>query len=398
MFANIFSQKNVHSFSDSPNKEPIVKISKNKVAMYEQEFIEDMQRPGTRSPEEKRNIAQMMRDEGDEPDNFRADMIKEELLDHIRETGIISDEENAKWAIEKGYSLEEVQAADLAISMDAVKKDDKFAMMPEAGVGRLTGTLHSSAVNELEKNGTYVGFMNDMKVYEKGGKEYGITKGGKVIDLSYVGNFSDSPIDKVDTSLKAAKVAYEDIWEESGNYDTAEKHAVSFLEILADGNDEDVARWAGKELGDIIHDKKTQRDERNMEDMSFHTGDPDAGRSEADLNAEIYAEREEEEGRYYSAEPVKPKEYIPGGYAEGMDDSEFDAEQLEKGERVELEHVVKYTKTGKQKKIRDIDRGRAREISKDHLSEIPDYYDRLEAMEQQAEAEGALTVKVEEYN
>lgn len=68
-------------------------------------------------------------------------------------------------------------------------------------------------------------------------------------------------------------------------------------------------------------------------------------------------------------------ERIPGGFSEGKPDSEFDPDQLEKGIRVELEH------TG--------DIGVAKEIAKDHLTEMPcDYYDRLEEMEEEAEKAG----------
>lgn len=84
------------------------------------------------------------------------------------------------------------------------------------------------------------------------------------------------------------------------------------------------------------------------------------------------------------------KEYIPGGYADGMHDDEFDPVQLEKGIDVELEHVVKYTDKGNRKKLKDVDIARAKEIAKDHIAEIPDYYDRLDVMEEQAKADGSF--------
>jgi hypothetical protein len=68
---------------------------------------------------------------------------------------------------------------------------------------------------------------------------------------------------------------------------------------------------------------------------------------------------------------IQGGEAIPGGLAKGKPDSDFDPAQIEKGIKVELEH------TG--------DREKAREIAKDHLTEIPDYYDRLEKMEEEAE-------------
>jgi len=84
------------------------------------------------------------------------------------------------------------------------------------------------------------------------------------------------------------------------------------------------------------------------------------------------------------------KEYIPGGYADGKPDEDFDREQIIKGANVELEHVVKYTDKGNKRKPKDTDLDRAKEIAKDHLAEIPDYYDRLEQLEEGAKADGVF--------
>ena len=63
------------------------------------------------------------------------------------------------------------------------------------------------------------------------------------------------------------------------------------------------------------------------------------------------------------------------------DDSPFDAEQLRRGMEVELEH-------GSQDPVTDVT-GDApvmtAKIAWAHLREIPDYYDRLEIMEREAE-------------
>ena len=56
-----------------------------------------------------------------------------------------------------------------------------------------------------------------------------------------------------------------------------------------------------------------------------------------------------------------------------MADDEFDSYQLEIGTKVEMEHTD------------DVDI--AKEIAKDHLSEIPDYYTRLTDMEEEYESE-----------
>lgn len=64
---------------------------------------------------------------------------------------------------------------------------------------------------------------------------------------------------------------------------------------------------------------------------------------------------------------------IPGGLADDNTDSDFSKKQISMGAKVEMEH------TG--------DRAKAREISRDHLKEIPDYYTRLGKMEEEAKAE-----------
>jgi len=63
-------------------------------------------------------------------------------------------------------------------------------------------------------------------------------------------------------------------------------------------------------------------------------------------------------------------EQIPGGLAKGKKPKDFDQTALAKGQKVEMEH------TG--------DPNMAQEITMDHLTEDPNYYDKLELMERQA--------------
>lgn len=58
---------------------------------------------------------------------------------------------------------------------------------------------------------------------------------------------------------------------------------------------------------------------------------------------------------------------IPGGLAKGKAPEDFDSKALAKGTRVELEHTD--------------DENVAREIAMDHLTEDPNYYDKLEKIE-----------------
>lgn len=70
---------------------------------------------------------------------------------------------------------------------------------------------------------------------------------------------------------------------------------------------------------------------------------------------------------------------LPGGKADDKPDRDFSAWQLAMGTKVESEHTN--------------DPAKAREIARDHLTEIPDYYTRLARMEEAAKAEkraGAL--------
>jgi hypothetical protein len=76
----------------------------------------------------------------------------------------------------------------------------------------------------------------------------------------------------------------------------------------------------------------------------------------------------------------KLKEKIPGGLGRGRPDSDFDKEQLSVGIQTEMkEHTL--------------DREMAKEIAKDHLSEVENYYitdkgeERLDLLEQEAEKE-----------
>ena len=73
------------------------------------------------------------------------------------------------------------------------------------------------------------------------------------------------------------------------------------------------------------------------------------------------------------------KDQIPGGLGDNRPDSDFDLNQLAKGIQVELEHTH--------------DLAKAKEIAKDHLTEVGNYYidskgkGRLEELEEKAEKE-----------
>lgn len=92
-------------------------------------------------------------------------------------------------------------------------------------------------------------------------------------------------------------------------------------------------------------------------------------------------DRQEADRRYYSSLPNGGRrgrilaattpahtEYLPGGYAEGMYDEDFDPEQLAMGIEVELEHIDPQHPDAE---------AIAAEIARDHLREHPRYYDAL---------------------
>lgn len=72
---------------------------------------------------------------------------------------------------------------------------------------------------------------------------------------------------------------------------------------------------------------------------------------------------------------VAGDDQIPGGVADGISSEEFDPTQIEMGVAVEKEHTS--------------DPNVAEEIATDHLAEFPDYYDRLQEMEDSAKEEMA---------
>jgi hypothetical protein len=68
---------------------------------------------------------------------------------------------------------------------------------------------------------------------------------------------------------------------------------------------------------------------------------------------------------------LEAMEHLKGGMGDGKQDVEFDPEELAMGVEIEKEHTNSALI--------------AKEIAKDHLSEIPDYYSRLKNMEKQAD-------------
>jgi hypothetical protein len=73
---------------------------------------------------------------------------------------------------------------------------------------------------------------------------------------------------------------------------------------------------------------------------------------------------------------VRKAEKLEGGAGDNTPDDAFDPEQLKAGIKVELEHTK--------------DRAVAKEVAKDHLTESPDYYEKLKVMESDMDATKSL--------
>lgn len=69
----------------------------------------------------------------------------------------------------------------------------------------------------------------------------------------------------------------------------------------------------------------------------------------------------------FDAAGIRGEDQLPGGLADNADPSQFDQQELQKGVKVEMEHVD--------------DEQLAQEIAMDHLTEDPKYYTKLMKVE-----------------
>lgn len=285
----------MNRFSDSPKKEFVVKTGKGGIAVYDQEFIDDIQRSGIRSPKEKKDIVQMIRDEGGVPDNI-SDKMKYDF----------DSAETIKYAESLLGSLDDDGAEDLLEGFILYGNED----------------VSSWAKSKLEKMTS--------------------------------SNFSKNALNKTIQE-------YDDLWNSDEPYNLKEIKAIKFLDKKSKSNDVDISEWAGKEIHEIYMDKKTESDERNMEDMSFYTGDPDAGApdgtefsreslkvAEDALETMLDKGAKEEEINSYLSGMSKMDDKDVSKWAkekltEGKEESfEYDNEQMAMGIEVEKEHKPTY--------------------------------------------------------
>lgn len=173
-----------------------------------------------------------------------------------------------------------------------------------------------------------------------------------------------------------------------------------FSDIEFEELDEVLEEIEGKDFEDMIEEPKAQDlDISEMEngDIYAHAKimSEELGRDVPMQEARWDLENEDPVGyKLHRARIAAGKELMAWKKAKGEDglsegytcediaeihgvDLDFIMEQLEKGIKVEMEHTD--------------DPKEAKTIAKDHLVEIPDYYDRLEQMEKEAEAEPMLS-------
>jgi len=121
-------------------------------------------------------------------------------------------------------------------------------------------------------------------------------------------------------------------------------------------------------------DKDARPVEKTAANQEYFTAPP------ADVNRNLTAD--DVLCRMFGMEPVSPvmekmaKDRLKGGLADNRPDTAFDPAELRMGDKVEMEHTN--------------DPGLSHEIAKDHLAEIPDYYTRLEEMEEEALGKSAM--------
>jgi len=127
------------------------------------------------------------------------------------------------------------------------------------------------------------------------------------------------------------------------------KELIEDVEAIRD----DPQVWAEEELAEEF-------DEGEQEPPSKGSEMP-SGKTASQIRGSLMAERIAYEWL------AKHHDQMPGGVGDKKSPSDFDAGQLAKGVKVEMEHTS--------------DREKAQEISMDHLTEDPRYYDKLETIE-----------------
>jgi len=98
---------------------------------------------------------------------------------------------------------------------------------------------------------------------------------------------------------------------------------------------------------------------------------PDGGAAQAGGERQTFAQYRQAIKKAHGIDIKNFKDTIRGGRADGQRITKYDLDELLMGIKVELEHTT--------------NRMLALEIAMDHLEEFPDYYTRLEEMEEEAE-------------
>jgi len=161
------------------------------------------------------------------------------------------------------------------------------------------------------------------------------------------------------------------------------KTGIKVGEMFERPDNHELVRFAGWINKTAIKDNGEPEDDYNDIHDTIDSYKEDEGNTSegetAELDIHIEAEPDIIENMIDNLLDGLDADQLEGGLADDREDEEFDEDQLEKGKDVEKEHTD--------------DEDLAKEIAKDHLMEMGDYYDKLEDMEKK---ESKLATIVEE--
>jgi len=234
-----------------------------------------------------------------------------------------------------------ISKAKLALVMDENPQlDDLFKEMGFKAADDLTtkAIAHFGLTDNLKEAG-YV--LADGRLLDFSGKNQGGSAGLRALDHREISHVFDGPVDAMDEFMRQTKAIRFDL-QDSMLLDFRAKPTRQQLSVL--------------------------RRAFNDYEISYAVIDSMSGHGEvAPATWPLVMEKM----RVLNLVAGKVKDKLPGGRAEGMSDSEFDAEALAEGQKHELEHTN--------------DPAMAREIAKDHLAEDPSYYKKLVKIEASGE-------------
>ena len=124
------------------------------------------------------------------------------------------------------------------------------------------------------------------------------------------------------------------------------------------------------------------RNAKNIKDDDFHALAASMGVNKHKAEEYAYVLAGMSKGAASGEKPDTNKDMISGGKADKKSPSDFSPKSLAKGSKVEMEHTDS--------------KALAKEITRDHLTEFPDYYEALDKMEKKLKEKKAAPLSLEE--